>query len=731
MALSENVKIAINIEVTKSTQDIGKLESAMDDLSESLKKAEKGSKEYVDIQKALSDGTKKQNDLFVANSIATANAATKVGDLNKALKDLKSSQELVDKSSPKFGELQTAITDTEDKLGNMNDSFKTLTGSGVERFKSSLGLVKEGIGNLDFGKFATGIKGATKAFGGLKAALASLGIGLIIAAVSYLIENFDDLKNSSGILGKALSFIGDIISTIIDALKYLADALGIIDLAQEARVKAAEDGIVSEKKAQEATENRYDAEIGYAKAAGKNTFELEKKKQQAIQESLLAQAAGVKAVAELNGKFTDDQIKQYSELLTAVQKSKVAEKTLTIAHNKELTDDAKKKHDEDVKNYKEASAKKKKQLEEDVKKSEDLAKQQLDNLNKNHQLELVGVETNSQQYIDIKKRQNEEELKLQTEKANQLKISELDLKLFKAQAAQETIDLQKKFDEQVKADAQKKVDEEKERTLAIKENNKAVEEAANEQLIADLQAKADITMESSQAHFEAQQALVEAQRQIDLQNEQLSADQKVAINMAADEQLRQLELDRVAANTAIAADGLNAIQGLSDLFFSIKAANTAKDSKSAEANAKKQFQVNKALQLGGAVIDGAKAITASLALAPVAIGPLPNPAGIASLIAVATSTAATIAKIASTQYQSSGGGGGGSAPSVPSAGGGGGSSPAAPSQASFQAPTFFGLGQGGANTGSKPVVQSTVSVVEINDKQSSVAVSQERGVERL
>jgi len=58
----------------------------------------------------------------------------------------------------------------------------------MERFKSSLSLVGEGISNLDFGKFKTGIKGATTAFGGLKTALASLGIGLIIQAKENFFE---------------------------------------------------------------------------------------------------------------------------------------------------------------------------------------------------------------------------------------------------------------------------------------------------------------------------------------------------------------------------------------------------------------------------------------------------------------------------------------------------------------------------------------------------------------
>ena len=70
--------------------------------------------------------------------------------------------------------------------------------------------------------------------------------------------------------------------------------------------------------------------------------------------------------------------------------------------------------------------------------------------------------------------------------------------------------------------------------------------------------------------------------------------------------------------------------------------------------ARKQFKFNKALQLSMAFIDGAKAITSSLAQSPLAIGPIPNPAGIASLAFAAITSAAQIATIAAQQF--SGGG---------------------------------------------------------------------------
>ena len=95
-----------------------------------------------------------------------------------------------------------------------------------------------------------------------------------------------------------------------------------------------------------------------------------------------------------------------------------------------------------------------------------------------------------------------------------------------------------------------------------------------------------------------------------------------------------------------------------------------KGSAEEEKYARKQFELNKAMQIAGAVVDGAKAVTASLALSPVAIGVAPNPVGIASLALAVSSSVASIAKIASTKFGGTGGGGV-TAPTVPINNGGG------------------------------------------------------------
>lgn len=171
-----------------------------------------------------------------------------------------------------------------------------------------------------------------------------------------------------------------------------------------------------------------------------------------------------------------------------------------------------------------------------------------------------------------------------------------------------------------------------------------------------------------------------------------------------------------------AEDGIGAVQGLSDTVFAIASAKHKKGSEEALKAAKTQFKINKALELVGAGISGAKAITTSLAASPPVIGVVPNPAGIAALAFVITTTAASIAKIAATQFQ--GGETSATAPSAPSAGGigGGGDNP----RPSFAPPTLNAVGGGGGNKPPVPIFKTIVVSTDMTKEQGADAAYDRR-----
>ena len=122
--------------------------------------------------------------------------------------------------------------------------------------------------------------------------------------------------------------------------------------------------------------------------------------------------------------------------------------------------------------------------------------------------------------------------------------------------------------------------------------------------------------------------------------------------LAGEEEKKRLERLQTADKALrIAEHSTFAIQSIGDAAFAHRMKNLKEGSKEQLKAAKQQFNFNKALQLGMAVIDGGKAITASLAQSPLSIGPVPNPAGIASLAFASITSAAQIAMIAAQKYE--------------------------------------------------------------------------------
>ena len=152
--------------------------------------------------------------------LQTAAAANTAAELKKAIKSLKDELNNVEAGSEKFRKLSKAINDTEGKLGDLNDGFQTLTGSGVERANKSFKLFTEGLTNFDLGKIKASL-------GGLGAAFKAIPIFLIVEGVMYLIQNFKELSSGTGILAKALKPVGDLIGWIKDGLYLLTDAIGL------------------------------------------------------------------------------------------------------------------------------------------------------------------------------------------------------------------------------------------------------------------------------------------------------------------------------------------------------------------------------------------------------------------------------------------------------------------------------------------------------------------------
>jgi hypothetical protein len=244
---------------------------------------------------------------------------------------------------------------------------------------------------------------------------------------------------------------------------------------------------------------------------------------------------------------------------------------------------------------------------------------------------------------------------LSQEETKQLK----DLLLENAKASEQQVDLLDKYNDDKaakdKAAYEKRLDENKK---GYSKELEAKQKAEDEILRLENEAALKVKAELEQEFKDKQEADAYQTEQAKLAFNAASAaiDKRKADKDLEAAQDRQ----RIQDTLAIAKNSNDALQGLSDLFFSIKMANTKKGSKEEEEAAKKQFKINKALQLSNALITGVSSILAITSVPDFTLG-IATAVRIGAQVAL---NAASIAKIAAVQYNAGGGGGGGSMPAI-------------------------------------------------------------------
>ena len=193
---------------------------------------------------------------------------------------------------------------------------------------------------------------------------------------------------------------------------------------------------------------------------------------------------------------------------------------------------------------------------------------------------------------------------------------------------------------------------------------------------------------------------------------------ELAKTQAQTEAQKQLKQQEVRGAFELTEKSLIASQNLSDAFFAIKMAKVRKGSKEEEELAKKQFNINKGIQISLAIISGVQGVLNALSAKSILPEPFATGLRIANAVAVGAASITAVAKIASTQFQSSGGGGapsisaGGSEPSMPS--GNGTPSIAAPQQ---NTTTFTGNANNNFN---QPPIKTYVVETDLRNSTNTI-----------
>lgn len=252
-------------------------------------------------------------------------------DLKAAIKAAKDEQlkaaSVYGESSKEFIEASKNVSKLKDKVEDLNDSTKSLKGSGVERASEGFNQLGEGLRNLDFDKVKVGLVA-------MKSALAAVGIGLIVQAVTYLVENFDELSKGSGLLAKALRFVGDIITSVKDIIFEFTDAIGLTNTALDKLGDSTVENANKAKEALAAQTAEYDRQIAIAKASGKSAVDLEIAKQQAIIDTNKALVEQTIAYVREGGQLNEGKKKLLTEQLEAIRNAKNQQEIIEVTAEK-------------------------------------------------------------------------------------------------------------------------------------------------------------------------------------------------------------------------------------------------------------------------------------------------------------------------------------------------------------------------------------------------------------
>lgn len=267
-------------------------------------------------------------------------AINSMKDLKAARKDLQNAFLQGDQDAVK------SIKKLDDAMGDLQDATKSVTGDGLEPLRNSFNLFKDGITNLDFGKIGT-------AFKGLGAAMKAVPIFLLVEGITYLITNFKELSEGTGILAQVLKPIGDLFTWIIDKVYQFTDAIGLTNSELDKMGEAVKTNADKARESLALQTSEYDRQIAVAKAAGKSTVELEKAKQEAIVETNVQIVKQIEAFVRAGGVLDEEKKKLLTASLETIKNAKVQQRVIDETFEKEQKDKAKKAYEENQKKLKE------------------------------------------------------------------------------------------------------------------------------------------------------------------------------------------------------------------------------------------------------------------------------------------------------------------------------------------------------------------------------------------
>ena len=294
------------------------------------------------------------------NEVEIPIKVTGIAALKAELKDLR--DQMADATDPEaFAALADKAGDVQKQINKVNDSINDFKkGSNLDQAKASIDGIGESIMKLDFTKAAKQSanlkqtlgalkpKDLTKGFTGFTSTLKNLGgafiklgatimmnpIFKLVAIIMAVVAAVGWFLDKIGVLGVVLEYIMIPINIIIDALKWLGDALGLTSFAEDERAEQAkknsEATLAQIKKEQEAQQRAFERkqkiyddsddalgrQIKLLKAQGKDTTDLERTRLKAAisyQRSIENETYAIAQQLKVKNKLTVAELRASAE----------------------------------------------------------------------------------------------------------------------------------------------------------------------------------------------------------------------------------------------------------------------------------------------------------------------------------------------------------------------------------------------------------------------------------
>jgi hypothetical protein len=553
-----------------------------------------------------------------------AELAEKAGALSDQLKDA-NEQAAVFASGSRFEQTSNAFGLMQSQLMSMD----------FEGASTSAKLFATNLGKIDGKTISSSLKGLGSTVASVGGAFLKLGaqlllnpIFLIAAVIAGAVAAFVMLADKLGWVTKFVDFLTAAFKPLIDMVKWFLDLMGLTSFAADEALAKTTAALEEEKEMRQQVLGQMDQKIALLDAEGKSTLALRIERNKYLQEEI---NNNLKLLEVMDNNFLN-QTKLYKDTVKE-NKAKAQEiKVEEVKLNQEVINEGKK------------AAEAQKQFLADRLAATRLIQDITLGLMQD------GVEKELQANAYKYERLREDLLK--NEKLNKDERTKLN-DLYVQEAAQTADAINKKY---VDAEVKKQAD-----LAKVIKDAKEIQAQEEEYFFARYQEAVNSTQQNEiNAVREKYNLLIEEAKrygQSTLELEKLQQDAIAQIEKDAREKKAAEEKAELDRKVKIAEDYSNSINNLAETAFVLAERFGKQDEVSKEKRAKRQFAVQKAMQLSLAIIDGFKAAQASIAQFP----PV-TPIGIAALVATISASVANVAKIASTQYgskSSAGGGGGG------------------------------------------------------------------------